>query len=46
MISEEILEMPHNYASLITPNGTFLLKGIADKLSKKVMDYNPNAVTR
>lgn len=40
----EILEMPHNYASLITPNGTFLLKGIADKLSKKVMDYNPNAV--
>jgi len=40
----EILEMPHNYASLITPNGTFILKDIADKLSKKVMDYNPNAV--
>lgn len=40
----EILEMPHNYASLITPNGTFLLKGIAEKLSKKVMEYNPNTV--
>ena len=41
---KEILEMPHNYASLITPNGTFILKDIADKLSKKVMEYNPNTV--
>jgi hypothetical protein len=38
---KEILEMPHNYASLITPNGTFLLKDIAETLATKVMDYDP-----
>ena len=36
-----ILELPTNYASLITPNGTFLLKDIADDLAQYVMDYNP-----
>ena len=37
----ELLEMPHNYTSLITPNGTFLLKQLADKLSLDVMEYDP-----
>jgi len=36
-----ILELPSNYASLITPNGTFLLKDIADDLAQYVMEYNP-----
>jgi hypothetical protein len=38
---KEILELPQNFVSLITPNGTFLLKDIADDLSKSVMEYNP-----
>jgi hypothetical protein len=38
---KNILELPENYASLIMPNGTFILKEIADKLSKDVMEYNP-----
>jgi hypothetical protein len=37
---KEILELPENFVSLITPNGTFLLKEIADDLSQYVMDYN------
>jgi|688.fasta_scaffold00187_29 predicted kinase len=36
-----ILELPENFVSLITPNGTFLLKETADELAKYVMDYNP-----
>ena len=36
-----ILELPQNYSSLVTPNGTFLLKDIADDLSQYVMDYDP-----
>lgn len=36
-----ILELPSNYPSLITPNGTFLLKYIADDLSQYVSDYSP-----
>ena len=36
-----ILELPDNYASLIMPNGTFILKDIAEKLSDKVSEYNP-----
>jgi len=36
-----ILELPDNYSSLIMPNGTFILKGIAEKLSDKVSEYNP-----
>ena len=38
---KDILELPENYASLIMPNGTFILKEIADKLASKVMKYNP-----
>lgn len=38
---KNILELPQNYASLITPNGTFLLKDLADELSQYVMDYDP-----
>jgi hypothetical protein len=38
---KNILELPENYASLIMPNGTFILKEIADKLSTDVMEYNP-----
>ena len=38
---KNILELPDNYSSLIMPNGTFILKDIADKLASKVMKYNP-----
>jgi hypothetical protein len=38
---KELLELPENYASLIMPNGTYILKKIADKLASKVMEYNP-----
>jgi hypothetical protein len=38
-----ILELPENFVSLITPNGTFLLKETADMLSEHVMEYNPKA---
>ena len=37
----KILELPQNYSSLITPNGTFLLKSIAEDLAQDVMDYDP-----
>jgi len=36
-----ILELPENFVSLITPNGTFLLKKTADMLAEYVMQYNP-----
>jgi hypothetical protein len=36
-----ILELPSNFTSLITPNGTFLLRDLADQLAEYVMDYNP-----
>ena len=36
-----ILELPQNFVSLITPNGTYLVKPIADELAEYVMDYNP-----
>ena len=38
---KEILELPENYASLIMPNGTYILKEIADRLAADVMEYNP-----
>jgi hypothetical protein len=38
---KELLELPQNYTSLITPNGTFLVKELADDLSKYVMEYDP-----
>jgi hypothetical protein len=37
----EILELPQNFVSLTTPNGTYLVKPIADELSEYVMDYSP-----
>jgi hypothetical protein len=37
----KILELPQNYSSLITPNGTFILKEIADQLAQDVMEYDP-----
>ena len=36
-----ILELPQNYVSLTTPNGTYLVKDIADELAQYVMEYNP-----
>ncbi|MFN9983125.1 MAG: hypothetical protein ACK53Y_24575, partial [bacterium] len=36
-----ILELPQNYVSLTTPNGTYLVKPTADMLSEFVSDYNP-----
>jgi len=38
---KNILSLPENYASLIRPNGTYLLKPIADELAQYVMDYSP-----
>lgn len=38
---KNILELPENYASLIMPNGTFILKEISEDLSQDVMEYNP-----
>jgi len=36
-----ILSLPENYASLVRPNATYLLKdAIADKIADKVTDYN------
>ena len=42
---KELLELPQNYSSLVTPNGTFLVKPIADKLMQYVMDYDPYKTT-
>jgi len=36
-----ILELPMNYPSLIRPNGTYILKPIADQLAQYVMKYDP-----
>jgi len=35
-----ILELPENYANLVRPNGTYLLKDIADNLESDVVEYN------
>ena len=35
-----ILELPENYANLVRPNATYLLKEIADDLESDVIDYN------
>lgn len=40
---KEILELPDNYASLITPNSNYILEPIAAELSQYVMKYNPYA---
>ena len=36
-----ILELPQNFVSLTTPNGTYLVKPTADRLAQYVMDYSP-----
>jgi hypothetical protein len=36
----ELLAIPENYASLVRPNDTYLLKPIADKIQQYVTDYN------
>ena len=38
-----ILELPDNYASLITPNSNYILEPLAAELSKYVMKYDPFA---
>ena len=35
-----ILELPENYANLVRPNSTYLLKEIADDLESSVADYD------
>ncbi len=35
-----ILELPDNYAGLVRPNDTYLLKEIANRLQNKVIDYD------
>jgi exodeoxyribonuclease-5 len=35
-----ILEIPDNYANLVRPNDTYMLKDIADELSDVVIDYD------
>lgn len=37
---KEILEQPDNFVNLITPNGTDIVKPLADNLADKVTDYN------
>jgi hypothetical protein len=36
-----VLELPDNYASLITPNSNYILEDIASDLAKYVMKYDP-----
>jgi exodeoxyribonuclease-5 len=38
---KNILSLKENYVSLVRPNGTDIVKPLADELSSKVMDYNP-----
>lgn len=40
---KEILALPSNYTNLIRPNGTELVKPLADELADKVSDYDPKA---
>jgi exodeoxyribonuclease-5 len=37
---KSILEMPDNYANLVRPNETYILKDIADELEDDVLDYD------
>jgi hypothetical protein len=39
-ITRDILATPANYASLVRPNETYLVKGIADELEPDVIEYN------
>ena len=38
--TRDILATPANYASLVRPNETYLVKGIADELEPNVIEYN------
>jgi hypothetical protein len=38
---KEILELEDNFATLIKPNGTDIVKPLADELASKVTQYNP-----
>jgi len=40
---KNILELPDNYASLVTPNSNYILEPLAEELSKYVMQYDPFA---
>lgn len=40
---KEILALPSNFTNLIRPNGTELVKPLADELADKVSDYDPKA---
>lgn len=37
----DILLLESNFVDLVTPNGTFLVKPLAEKLAKTVRDYDP-----
>ena len=37
---KSILELPENYASLVRPNDTYMLKDLADELEEYVSDYD------
>ena len=37
----DILSTPSNFIDLVTPNGTYLVKPLADELLEDVRDYNP-----
>jgi predicted kinase len=43
--TRNILAMPENYANLIRPNETYLLKDIADELEDQVTDYDKFATS-
>ena len=40
---KEILALPENYVKLVRPNGTDIVKGLADELKDDVMEYKPKA---
>jgi hypothetical protein len=37
----DIISLPGNFVDLVTPNGTYLVKPLADNLAEDVRDYNP-----
>ena len=37
----DIISLPSNFVDLVTPNGTYLVKPLADDLAEDVRDYNP-----
>jgi hypothetical protein len=45
MNMKNILELKENFSTLARPNGTDIVKPLADKLEKYVQDYNPKSRT-